>query len=303
MPSPVLIEAAINGVVPKAFNPNVPRSAEEITADVLASFEAGASVVHNHEPDGARGPCDVEAYASVWRGVHEALPGAIIYPTIGSSGSFAERFGHIAALSERGYCRIGPIDAGSTNLGVLDELGLPLPSDSVYANSFAFIREAIELCRARALACTFAIFEPTFLHTVLAYHRAGALPQGTWLKFYLGGAGGYAGIAPKERLMPFGLPPTEKALDAYLEILGDCDLPWGVSACAADVVGCGIARAALERGGHLHLGLEMYDGGRKPSNAELIAEAVALCREVGRPPLRWNETADWLGLPPADGAP
>ena len=294
--APVLIEAAINGVVPKSWNPHVPRTLDEVRADIRASFAAGASIVHNHAGDGATGPNGLDFYVQAWEPILAERPGAILYPTLGSQGPVAERIGHFEALAKRGLLRVGAIDPGSTNLGVLGDDGLPLPSDSVYANSFAFIAQSVATCRRLGLAMTFAIFEPTFLHTVLTYQRAGALPRGTWIKFYFGGSGGYPGIAPRERVMPFGLPPTRAALDAYLEILGAAPLPWGVSAMGADLFECGIARLALERGGHLHLGLESYAGKRQPTNAELIREAVALCREVGREPLAWNRVAEYLGF-------
>ena len=48
MTDPVVIEAAINGVTPKARNPHVPITPEEVAADALACFAAGAAIVHNH---------------------------------------------------------------------------------------------------------------------------------------------------------------------------------------------------------------------------------------------------------------
>src|SRR5690606_14047648 len=55
---------------------------------------------------------------------------------------------------------------------------------------------------------------------------------------------------------PFGLPVTPTALDAYLEILGDCPVPWAVSAVGGDLGRSSVVEPALARGGHLHLGLE-----------------------------------------------
>jgi uncharacterized protein (DUF849 family) len=60
-------------------------------------------------------------------------------------------------------------------------------------------------------------------------------------------------------------------------------LPWSVAVLGGDVIACGLARLALERGGHLRVGLEDYQGPRQPTNEELVREAVALCAEVGRP--------------------
>jgi 3-keto-5-aminohexanoate cleavage enzyme len=278
----LFIDAAINGVVGKADNPNVPRTADEIVTDAIACFAAGASVVHPHEPDGASGNVDTDAYAAVFARVIDAVPGAQMYPTVGSKGTWDERWGHIPELARRGLTRIGPIDAGSTNLGVLLPDGRPAPSDTVYDNSYAYIAHLIALCESHALAPTFAIFEPTFLHAVIAYWDAGAMPPGVWIKFYMAGHGGYPGTGRGGmRPAPFGLPPTEKALDAYLEMLGDRPIPWGVSAFGADPFACGIAELAVARGGHLHIGLESYSGTRTPTNVELVEEAVAPVARAG----------------------
>lgn len=291
----LFIDAAINGVVRKDDNPHVPRSSDEIVADAIACFRAGATVVHPHEPDDATSKVDVDAYERVFSRVIDAVPGALLYPTVGQ-GTWEERWGHIPALAERGVLRIGPIDAGSTNLGVLLPDGRPAPSDTVYDNSYAFVAHMIDICWQHHLAPTFAIFEPTFLHTVVAYWHAGQLPPGAWLKFYMAGHGGYPGTGRNGmRPAPFGLPPTEKALDAYLEILGDCPVPWGVSAMGADLFACGIAELAVARGGHLHVGLESYAGDRTPTNGELIEEAVALGRRYDREPLGPADALAWLG--------
>jgi 3-keto-5-aminohexanoate cleavage enzyme len=295
---PVVIEAAINGVVRKSDNPHVPRSRDEIRADIRAVIEAGASMVHPHQSDEGRGPSDVDDYATTWQPVLDDEPELLLYPTVGQGGSFEDRWGHMAELAQRGLLRVGAIDAGSTNLGVLGPDGVPLPSENVYQNSYAYIAYMVEVCQRHQLAPTFAIFEPTFLHTVLAYYRAGRLPTGAWLKFYFAGFGGYPGTGGGDRRpAPFGLPPTEKALDAYLEIIGTTDIPWGVSAMGGDVVGCGIAELALQRGGHIHVGLEAYAGPRQPTNAELVAEVVALAETVGRTPVHHRECAGFLGFP------
>ncbi len=58
-----------------------------------------------------------------------------------------------------------------------------------------------------------------------------------------------------------------------------------------------IARLALERGGHLHVGLEEHSGDRTPTNVELVDEAVSLATDVGRPIATPRETAELLDLP------
>ena len=109
------------------------------------------------------------------------------------------------------------------------------------------------------------------------------------VKFYFGGDEGF--------LSGFGFQPTRTALDAYLELLDGCDVPWAVAVLGGDVVDSGIARVALERGGHLRVGLEDHAGSRKPTNEELVREAVALADDVGRPVATSDETAKLLDLP------
>ena len=74
MNSPVVIEAAINGVVRKSDNPHVPRQRDEIRADIRAVIAAGASMVHPHQSDEGRGPTDTDDYAATWQPVIDDEP-------------------------------------------------------------------------------------------------------------------------------------------------------------------------------------------------------------------------------------
>jgi uncharacterized protein (DUF849 family) len=58
----------------------------------------------------------------------------------------------------------------------------------------------------------------------------------------------------------------------------------------------GLARLALERGGHVRAGLEDYAGPRTPSNVELVEEVAALARQIGRPLATPAEAARTLDL-------
>jgi uncharacterized protein (DUF849 family) len=74
-------------------------------------------------------------------------------------------------------------------------------------------------------------------------------------------------------------------------------LPWSVAVLGGDVITSGLARLALERGGHLRVGLEDFAGPRTPTNEELVEEAAHLAREMSRPVATCTEAAAILGLP------
>ncbi len=293
---PVIIEVALNGATSPQRNPNAPQTQEALVAAALRCIEAGASIVHTHAPDiRVGGSAGAQLYLEHFAPVHERFPDAILYPTLVFGATIEEKTSHIEPLASAFPLRLGFVDPGSVNLGPTDEDGLPLPVGFVYTNSPADIAYKFELCRRLRLGPGMAIFEPGFLRHALAWHRAGRLPPGAFLRFYLGGTSSYRGKGATDLL--FGLPPTTAGLDAYLHMMEGVDLPWSVAVVSGDPLENGVARHALERGGHLRVGLEDYAGPRTPSNLELVREAVALCAEVGRPVARPKEAAELLRLP------
>jgi uncharacterized protein (DUF849 family) len=163
----------------------------------------------------------------------------------------------------------------------------------VYSNSYETIARAFDICRQAKIGPSLAIYEPGFLRTTLAWWRAGRLPAGAMIKLYFSTERGYLGA-------PFGLPPTEAAFNAYMELLDGCDVPWAVSVVGGDLCASDIAIRALERGGNLHVGLEFYAGERTPTNVELVSEAVSLCQQVGRAVATPDQAASLLGVPSGD---
>ena len=296
MATPVIIEVALNGATSKQQNPHVPRSPAEIAEDGRCCLEAGAAIVHTHIDEMSADPeRAAERYAAGWRPILDPRPDALLYPTIGFGETFAERYAHHELLADRGLARMGVLDPGSVNLGAAGEDGLPGPVEFVYVNTYADVRHAVEVCARRRLGPSISIFEPGFLRTTLVYHRAGRLPRGSLIKLYFGGDASYLGGTRGG--VTFGLPPTRPSLEAYLAMLEGCDLPWAVAVLGGDVIGSGLARLALERGGHLRVGLEDFAGARRPSNGELVREAVELAASVGRPAASCAEAAAILDLP------
>jgi len=282
---PVVIEVALNGIHTKSATPHLPTSPDEIVADMIRCLDAGASVCHQHDALGPEGtPEDMAAVClDTYRRVLARHPDAILYPATPWGGPLQRRWSHHATLAEAGVLKTAFVDPGSTNLGVLDEDGVPAPTDLVYAHSYADIRWWFGECGRLRLAPNMSIFEPGFLQAALAYERAGRLPAGGYVRFYFGG-GEYLRARPGP--FSFGMPPLVPCLEAYLAMLEGSALPWFVAVLAGDVVGSGLA-------------LEDAAGARDVSNAELVEEVTALAAEVGRPVASPAEAAKLFGFPRA----
>ena len=289
--TPVVIEAALNGATPKSVNPHVPRTPAEIARDAIECIDAGASIVHNHNDEGlwtADGTHAAAPYLEAWRPIVARHPGVLLYPTMASGGpgiAIEARWHHNAELALAGVCRVGLVDPGSVSLGFLGADGLPLPLDLVYVNTHRDAIHMFEQCAALGLAPSISIFDPSFLRVALAFAAAGRMPAGALVKLYFGGS------------LAFGLPPTRAGLEAYLDMLAGSGLPWSVAVLGGDVMACGLAQLALERGGHLRVGLEDYAGPRTPTNVELVAEAAELAIRCGRGVAGIEETHRLLGVP------
>lgn len=309
---PLIIEVAINGITTKARNPNVPLTPAEIIPDVLECLDAGAAIIHSHvENLELTGQVAANRYLESYLPILKQRPDAILYPTGVFARTVEERYAHAEILAQQGVIRMAFLDPGSTNMGIADEKGLPKLSSGlyqnnsedtpkemglIYANPYNEIDYVCRLMERFGLGAGVSIFEPNFLRATIIWHRAGRLNR-AFPKFYM--AGEY-NILDGRKTYPFwGLPPTRKGVDAYLELMEETDLPWAVTTMGGDVTATGLSRYAIENGGHIRVGLEDYGGTRTPRNVELVEEVVKLARQAGRPVATPEEAAEILNLPKA----
>ncbi|NMI01790.1 3-keto-5-aminohexanoate cleavage protein, partial [Pseudonocardia acidicola] len=272
---PVIIEVAVNGATPRRANPHVPRSPAEISAEMLDCIERGAAIVHNHNDDPmftTDGVHAVEPYLQAWGPVLERYPDALLYPTMAAGARgipVQRRWAHVEELARRRMGGLSLVDPGSVNVGLTSDGVVPENAAAEpYQNSFADVEYMFARSGQLGAAPSISIFEPGFLRTALTLHRHGRVPPGAIVKLYFGGR------------LEFGLPPTEAALTAYLELLGPSGLPWSVAVLGGDVIESGLAELAIRRGGHVRVGLEDYAGPATPSNTDLLDDALALLDRV-----------------------
>jgi 3-keto-5-aminohexanoate cleavage enzyme len=289
MAEPVIIICSINGMAKVWPAPATPA---EVAATSLRCIEAGASIIHNHiDIDETSGSAAATRYLEGWAPVWQVRPDALFYPTANFGPHGVLDYTHLIELAKDAHFRIGLCDIGPLGLGFLED-GVPRGSRLI-PNSFDQVAERFDICRSHELGVAMQAFDPSGLRTALFWWRAGKLPAGGLLNLY---------FYPEPSGPPpwrghFSLPPTPKALDAYLELLGDCPVPWAASVIGGDILENGFCELVVKAGGHLNIGLEPYRGMRETTNEDLIADAVRVCHSVGRPIASCADTATILGLP------
>jgi len=277
----VWIEAAINGPWGKARQPGIPISTDEIVVDGIACAKAGAAIIHLHVYDEATGEQkdDWQLYARAIEGIR-AQCDAIIYPTIpiagssyanGTMKSAKERYEHLEELAKRGLVEWGVVDPGSCNFARFTDVAKLAPG-FVYQNPDDHFLEGMRICADYQVNPSYAIYEPGFT-------RMGAASAKAMMKV----------PSPIYRFMfaeefTFGFPPKPNHLDAHLGLLREVagGYPWMVAGLGVDIRP--LIAPAVEREGHVRVGLEDMPWGATQKNHALVGEAVEIIRRAGGEP-------------------
>ncbi|MEE2030892.1 3-keto-5-aminohexanoate cleavage protein [Rhodococcus chondri] len=271
---PVVIEAAITPIG---------RNAQDFTGTVTTALEclaAGASIIH-YRHDSRLDPD--EALVEMRRIGHAVLdkePSAILYPGSLPGPSFPDRVAHFRPLATTGTIGMFPLNPGSVMMAGYDSRGFPVTTDRVGV-TFDDAQRVVRLSDETGVPLTIGVHEPGNLRFALAYARAGKLPAGSMVKLYF--AGDHSSYDVGKRALNFGLPPTVEALDAYLSMLRGTSIPWSVAVIGGELLETPLARYALERGGHLRVGVQDTAGLSTASNREMVEAAGDLVDSVGRP--------------------
>lgn len=281
MGAKVWIEAAINGPWGKARQPGIPVSTQDIIADGVASAKAGAAIVHLHVYDEATGQQkdDWQLYAAAIEGIR-AQCDAIIYPTIPIAGSSyangamktaQERYEHLEELAKRGLVEWAVVDPGSCNFARFEEVA-KVEAGFVYQNPDDHFYEGMRICAEHNVNPSYAIYEPGFT-------RMGAASAKAMMRV----------PSPIYRFMfaeefTFGFPPKPVHLDSHLALLREVagGYPWIIAGLGVDIRP--LIASAVEREGHVRVGLEDMPWGASQSNQKLVEEAVQIIRNAGGEP-------------------
>lgn len=274
---PLIISVAVTGGEHgREATPHLPITPEEIARSAHEAYEAGAAIVHVHvrDDDGVPGHF-LERYRFVMDYLGERCDMIVNLTT--DPGGIVE-----------GDARFRSLDL-SPELATLDAGTMQAPTgDRIVEGSLPFLRRLAGRMLETGTKPELEIFHSGMIRTCLQLAEEGLLEPPLYFQFVLGAAG-YAPGIPGELLGLLGqIPPGS---------------PWSVA---------GIGRASVAMtmmgimlGGHVRVGLEdqvYYRRGElATSNAQLVARAVRLAGEFGRPVAGPGEARELLGL--VDGPP
>ena len=273
MSKPCIICVAITGSLPtKKDNPNVPISISEQIESTHESFEAGATICHDHVRNEDETPTsDPEKFALLKEGISKHCPDMIIqFSTGGRSGSGKERGGMLPLKPD-----MASLSVGSNNFPT-----------RVYENSPELILWLAEQMRIHKVMPEVEAFDLSHIINAIDMHSKGLLYGDLYVQFVMG--------------VKNAMPADETIFKFYVELMQK-------RAPKSEWCGAGIGANqilvnewSIKAGGHTRVGLE--DNVRldketlAPSNAALVKRAVELCEQYNRPVATSQEARNLLGL-------
>jgi 3-keto-5-aminohexanoate cleavage enzyme len=269
---PAIIQVGLSGSAPdNSKNSAIPIGADEVVADALAVWEAGASVIHLHarEGDGTPSPRP-ECFAPLVDGIRAAGCDAILNLSCGSCGgraAGAERYACLALAPE-----LASFDCGTVDFGAF-----------VMDGSIDFLREMALAFRGAGVCPELECFDTGHIRTALRLRDEGLLTDPLRFQFVLGAGDG--GPATVEQVM-------------HMRSMLPSDAAWSV--CAPGVRQLPMNVLCLLTGGHVRTGLEdnvWLDRGLPATNTSLVQRIVRIAGELARPIATPGQAREQLHLP------
>ena len=292
MSNKVIIEVRINEYAMRDHNPNVPYSPEEIAGQALECWREGASIIHYHARDPKTGApaSDPKLYAETVRRIKEKSD-LITMPTLGAwwMPSPEARIAHIVEMAKDPLTKpeFGPIDMATSNVDTYDpKIKRYTTTETVYLNTtktWQYFAETMNSVGVKPMPALWAI--PS-IRATQACVEMGLFEEPLYCELIL-----------TENWLLSGHPGTVKGMEAFVDFLQDKPKwQWSVMCVGGNLLP--VAAAAIERGGHISIGLGdyAYPELELPTNARLVARIAQIAREMGREIATPAEARQMLGL-------
>lgn len=296
MPRPIIVTAAVTGSQPSfKIHPNIPITPQQIAEQSIDAARAGAAIVHIHvrDPETGAPVGDTALYEEVVQRIRASDVAPIINLTTGYGARFIpgsanprvadatsnftspeDRTKHIVHLRPE----ICSYDVATFNFG-----------ETAFINTPAHLRVMAARAREGGALPEIEVFEPG--HVLLARHLMdeGHLTPPGLFQLCLG--------------IKWAMPATREAMTFMLSLLPP-GCTWAAFGVSREQFP--IARAAVQLGGHVRVGLEdnlyLDKGVFAPDNAALVRRAVEIIEDEGARVASPSEAREILGLPARNAA-
>ncbi|MBK1726201.1 GNAT family N-acetyltransferase [Halorhodospira neutriphila] len=274
---PLVINACLTGMVPTRMRtPHVPVSPEEIIADAVQVFEAGARVVHLHARDSEGYPTpDARVYERIIPALRRECPGIVCcVTTSGRHWSDFDRRSEVLELEGDAKPDMASLTLGSLNFNT-----------GASVNTIDMIERLAMRMLERGIKPELEAFDLGMVNLAKYLERNGVIQGRKYFNLLLGNLNTAPATLTNLATLSGALPDDSAWAAAGL---GQFQLPMNM--------------AAIVAGGHVRVGLEdtiHYDYGKRhlATNRALVDRVGRVASEIQRPLAEPSETRQILGLP------
>jgi 3-keto-5-aminohexanoate cleavage enzyme len=274
----VIITVAQTGaLVNKQMNPNVPEQPDEIISSSYACYNEGAAIVHIHARDKkGENTSDPEIFRTIKKGIREKCRLIIAFSTGGGPNLSQE---------QRIECLQAEPEMASLNMGTMMRIsgkyaGVP------WSNMPHEIELYVSRMRESGVKPEMEVYDLAMFREVNSVIEKGLVDKPYYINLVLGMRyQGACDATPKILTTLYDVLPA----DAIFNVT-----PVGTAQNPLTTMG-------MILGGCIRVGLEdniMYRKGELATNAQLVARAVRIARELGKEPATPDEARKILGLKP-----
>ncbi len=265
----ILTCALVGAELSREQAPYLPLSPEEIAAQAAEAVQAGAAIVHVHVRDEQGRPtCRSDVFQETLAKIRQRCDVIVQVSTGGAIGDSEEdRLQPLEAKPE-----MASLTTGSVNFG-----------EEIFANPRPFVARLAGVMLEKGIKPEIEVFDAAMLEEGIRLAKEGRIAEPLHFDFVLGVPGA---LAATERNLDFLIGGLPAAATWSLAAIGRHQFP--------------MARLALQKGGHVRVGMEdnlyLEKGRMAKSNAELVAKAAGLASEAGRPLATVRQAREMLQL-------
>lgn len=281
-PGRVVISAALTGALTTRDQCEaIPYTPAEIAEEAAAAREAGAAVAHIHARTDEGDPTfSTETYREVYEEVRDRTDIIINFSTGAVDEPVETRTDYIREVSPE----VAALNMGSMNYAKYSDRREDFVFDQVFDNSFSEIQAFLSAMNDAGVKPELECFDTGHIGNIRPLVKQGKLTHPIQFSLIMGVLG--------------GIPATVENLAHQVRQLPE-DATWQVIGISRDqwpLVG-----AALSMGGNVRVGLEdnfyLPEGEMAESNADLVARAARMARDVGREPATPDEAREIMEVP------